>query len=331
MTNELKVGLAVLAAALILFFGIRFLSGQSAFGGGYDVVALFDDAQGLTRGSVVRMNGVQIGAVRDVQLSPDARHVLVTLGIDEGVEIPRGSTIGSRGISALGDVSVGITPPPGAGAGRPLVADDTLIARPTPDLYDLIAGESTSLTARADTALTQAISVFTTLDEVLATSTGDLRDVLAQLNFLTRAATRTLLNEQERISQTLGALGRAAQGAEQFSTDLSVLSTDLQDATGSFRDLAVENSDSLQVTITQLNTTLRSLDRSLASLEGLTTDLDTTLSKINSPEGSLGLLLDDPSLYYNANAAAASLQQVLQDLQNNPQRYTKDLKVVDIF
>ena len=61
----------------------------------------------------------------------------------------------------------------------------------------------------------------------------------------------------------------------------------------------------------------------------MTADLDSTL---NSPNGTLGLLLNDPSLYYNANAAAAALQQILQDLQADPGRYLKELDgVVRVF
>ena len=92
LTNEIKVGLAVLLSAVVIFFGVRFLSGQSLLGGGYDVVAVFDDAQGLTPGALVRLNGVRVGDVRAVELGPGARQVFVTMAIDDGVQIPRGST-----------------------------------------------------------------------------------------------------------------------------------------------------------------------------------------------------------------------------------------------
>ena len=106
MTNEIKVALAILLSAVAIFFGVRFLSGQSLFGGGYEVVAIFDDAQGLTPGALVRLNGVRVGDVRAVDLGPGARQVFVTMAIDGGVEIPRGSTIQTAGLSALGEVNV---------------------------------------------------------------------------------------------------------------------------------------------------------------------------------------------------------------------------------
>lgn len=339
MRNELKVGLAVLFAAVVLYFGVRFLQDQPLFGGGYRVVAVFDDAQGLSEGAFVRLNGVTIGNVSEVKLSPDAREVYVTMDIRGGIEIPRGVSIGTSGLSALGEVNVELTPPPGADAGRPLVAGDTVRAITTPDLFDLLAGESTGITARADSALVRALSVFTSLDQTLANSGDDVTAVLAQLRFLTTAATQTLLEERERISGTLGALERAALSAESLTNDYAVLgrelsvdlTEDLRATTRDIRQTVATNSDSLEATVTQLNATLRNVDRTLADLSAVSGELDTTFALVNSDSSSLGLLLRDPSLYYNANAAAASLQQLMQDIQRDPGRYAKELELVDIF
>ena len=339
MSNELKVGLAVIAAAVVTYFGVRFLQDQPIFGGSYPVVAVFEDAQGLTPGSIVRLNGVNVGGVSKVQLSPDAREVFVTMEIDGDVAIPRGVNVGTSGLSALGEVNVELTPPAGADAGRPLVAGDTLRAAPSIDLFDLLAGESTGLTVRADSALSRAVSVFTTLDQTLANSGDDITAVLAQLRFLTTAATQTLLTERERVGSTLSAFERAALGAEKLTNDLSALGTDLSTdvagdlraTTRQIRETVALNADSIEVTVNQLNTTLRGVDRTLEDLATLSANLDATLSQVNSDSSSLGLLLRDPSLYYNANAAAASLQQLLQDVQRDPGRYVKDLDLIRVF
>ena len=339
MSNELKVGLAVLLAAAVLYLGVRYLQDQPFFGGDYRVVAVFDDAQGLTSGSFVRLNGVTIGNVSDVRLSDDAREVLVTMGIRGGAIIPRGSRIGTSGLSALGEVNVEITPPEGADAGRPLAAGDTLRATPTPDIFDLIAGESTGITARADSALGRAVSVFTTLDETLANSGDDVVAVLGQLRFLTQTATQTLLTERERVGETLAAFQRAAGSAERLSSDLSALGTDLSNdvavdvraTTQTLRRTVEANSDSVEVTVANLNTTLRSADATLQQLEALSSQLNSALALVETDSSTLGLMLRDPSLYYNANAAAASLQQLLQDVQRDPGRYARELDLIRVF
>jgi phospholipid/cholesterol/gamma-HCH transport system substrate-binding protein len=339
MSNEIKVALAVLFSVIAVFAGTRFLSGKPLFGAGYEVVVVFEDAQGLTAGSAVRLNGVRVGEVAEVVLSPNAREIFVTLAINRDVQIPRGATVQTSGISALGEVNVEITPPRGADAGRPLVAGDTLRASSVPDLFDLIAGESNSITARADTALIGAVQTFTSLNALLSNTGDDLPAVLAQLRFLTTAATQTLLNERERIGRTLGSLEDAAANAGAVSNDVGnnvrdlsvVVGNDLVATSSTFRGLATANADSISTAVATLNATLRRTDARLAEMERITASLDQTLQQVNSPNGSLGLLLNDPSLYHNANAAAASLQQVLQDFQNDPGRYLKDLDLVRIF
>ncbi|MEM0962627.1 MAG: MlaD family protein [Bacteroidota bacterium] len=344
MTNEIKIGLAVLLSAVVLFVGVRFLAGQPLFGAGYEVVSVFEDAQGLTAGAIVRLNGVRVGDVQSVELGPNARSVLVTMAIDRDVSIPRGSTVQTSGLSALGEVNVEISPPQGAGAGRPLADGDTLQANNTPDIFDLIAGESNSLTARADTALAGAVNTFTTLDEILENSGGDIEAVLAQLRFLTQAGVTLIRDESARIDRTIASLEDAAANAGGSITqvgrnveDLSVVvGNDVVATSGTVRQLAETNADSVTAAVNNLSSTLRRADGQLealtaltAQLTQLTADLDSTL---NSPDGTMGLLLNDPSLYYNANAAAAALQQILQDLQQDPGRYLSEIEgLVKVF
>ena len=351
MTNEIKVALAVLLSAVAIFVGVRFLSGQPLFGAGYPVVAIFDDAQGLTPGAIVRLNGVRVGEVTDVALADNARNVVVRMSIDGEVEIPRGSIVQTSGLSALGEVNVEITPPLGAGAGRPLAAGDTLQASTTPDIFDLIAGESNSITARADTALIGAVNTFTTLDRILTNSGGDIEGILAQLRFLTQATTTLVTQEQGRIDRTLASLEAAAANASAVSdrvgrdvTDLSVVvGNDVVATSGTVRTLAEVNADSITAAVNNLSSALRRADAQLVALEGLTQNLATLSGNLNtlttgldstltSRDGTLGLLLTDPSLYENANAAAAALQQILQDLQADPGRYLGELDgVVKVF
>ena len=207
-----------------------------------------------------------------------------------------------------------------------------------------IAGESNSLTARADTALIGAVNTFTTLDEILQNSGGDIQAVLSQLRFLTQGATQLIIDERSRIDRTIGSLEAAAANASAVSDrvgrnveDLSItVGNDVVATSGTVRTLAETNADSVTAAVNNLSSALRRADGQLqqltaltATLTALTADLDSTL---NSPNGTMGLLLNDPTLYYNANAAAAALQQILQDLQADPGRYLGELDgVVKVF
>ncbi len=314
MSNELKVALAVLFSIAAIYGGIRFLSGQPLFGGGYEVVAQFGDAQGLAPGSIVRLNGVRIGDVSDVSLSHNARLVFVHMAIDPGIEIPRGSIVQTSGLSALGAVNIEITPPAGAEAGKPLVPGDTLVANEVPDLFDLLAGQSNSLTARADTALSGAASTFTS-----STASSRTRATTSRLSSRSSASSRRpprrSSSSSARRSRARSARSRAppttSTRPRRMSATTSAASrarsaTTCSRRAGRSARVAETNADSIAIVVNGLNTSLRRLDQNLATLNSLTANLDSTITGVREADGTVGLLIRDPSLYQNANAAAAS-------------------------
>ncbi|NNF59393.1 MAG: MCE family protein [Rhodothermaceae bacterium] len=324
MSNELKVGIAVLGAAIALFFGIRFLQGLPLLASSYEVVAVFDDAQGLLAGSGVRLSGVNVGTVRRVELADGGRHVYVTLALNNGTTIPRGSRIGTGGFAALGDVSVSISPPSGASVGRPLAEGDTIRAAGDGDLFSLLTDRAGPLAARTDTLLIAAVGALQGVETLINESGDDFDAAMAQLRFITTATTQMLLAERERIGTITASFQRAAESAERAAANAEFLTAD-------FAQRSPLLADSLTATIAGLNRTMAQIETSLAGLDDVTVQLDSTLALATSPESSLGLLLNDPSLYYNANAAAASLEQLLTAFENDPERFLREMRLVDIF
>lgn len=313
--HELLVGLAVLAAVAVAFFGIRFLTGAPLFGGGYPLVAVFDDAQGLMPGSMVRVAGVRVGRVERVRLGPDARRVIVEMEIRPDVAIPRGATVTTGGIAALGDVNVTITPgPPGA---PPLQPGDTLYAAPAADLLALLQADAPRLLAGVDTLLAGAAGAAARTDRLLADSEDDLRATLAALRATTTAADQLLRAERDRLRSTLAQLETASAGAARVASDLARFTE--------------ANTDTLAVTVARLNRTLAQVETSLAALEGTQARLDRTLDRLNDGEGTLSLLLNDPALYRNLNTALERLNGLLEDFQNDPARYLRELRLLRVF
>ena len=107
------IGLAVLAAAWFLF-----LSGSS-----YELHATVDNASQLVRGDQVKVGGVPVGSVSDLELEPDARARL-TLSIDDDSLTPlhRGTRLEIRavGLASIAGRYVSLTPGPN---NAPKIAD----------------------------------------------------------------------------------------------------------------------------------------------------------------------------------------------------------------
>ncbi len=73
------------------------------------------------------------------------------------------------------------------------------------------------------------------------------------------------------------------------------------------------------------------VDRSLEQLESTTTTLDSIVGKIDRGEGTVGLLINDPRLYHRMDSTVNSMNQLLVDLKENPVRYMRALRLVDLF
>jgi phospholipid/cholesterol/gamma-HCH transport system substrate-binding protein len=108
--GEIVLGAAVLAVAA----GFVVYAGQlTGFGGerdGYPLTASFRSAEGVTVGTDVRLAGVKIGTVTDVDLNPETYRAETTFTLDEGVRIPDDSAaiVASEGL--LGGNFVEISP-----------------------------------------------------------------------------------------------------------------------------------------------------------------------------------------------------------------------------
>lgn len=314
-SNEIKVGVAIVLTALILFFGIRFLAGLPFFGTGYQLYAVFDDTEGLASGNPVDVSGVQIGTVESVQLLPGARAALATLAITSDTDLPRGTSARIGGFSALGDVSVSLRPGP---TGNPALGDgDTLITRPSSDIVNMVQDNAERIFGNVDTLLIGASGTFKNVDDLLNRPDSDLRATLAALRQTAETTNRLIASQRQQIAATLASLQAATEGVSTLTTSANTF--------------ADENADSLAVTIQHLNRVLATADASLDSFAATSAELDAVLAKLNSGEGTLGMMLNDPTLYNNLNTAATNLNQLVADFQADPKRYLKDLRLVDVF
>jgi len=323
MTNELKVGLSVLAAVVVLFFGIRFLENTPLLGGTYELIVVFDNAGGLAPGSTVRISGVGVGSVRAVMLSDDTRQAYVLLKLQDDATIPRGSRVATGGLAALGDVTVEITPPTAASAGSPFADGDTLRATPVRDLFAMLSDESGPI-ARTDSLLTSATLVTRGMDELISDTRGDVAASAAQLRFITTATGQLIRAESGRLDGMMASLQRAALSAERAAADAEELAAD-------FSGRGPGVADSLEMAVYRLNATLAQVESSLIGFDRVSGQLEQTLAQLNSNNGTLGLLLNDPSLYRNADATMLSFQELLVDFRNDPARYLSEMRLVDVF
>jgi phospholipid/cholesterol/gamma-HCH transport system substrate-binding protein len=121
-----------------------------------------------------------------------------------------------------------------------------------------------------------------------------------------------------------GGLNLAAGNANLAATEFGSLARDLRVVTG-------ENRDSLARAVAGLNASLRRLDRSLGTVEGTASRLDTVLARVNNGRGTLGMLLNDSTLYIRLDTTLNRTNGLIEDFRRNPARYLRHLRLVDVF
>ena len=307
-SNELKVGAAIILAAVAAVLGVRFFQDLPLFGDSYPMYAEFEEAGGLVGGNPVRMRGVSVGTVGDVRLDQETQTVRVRLRLNEGVRIPQGSHAQVSGFSGLGGVHVAISP--GPRDNPPLPPESTLSSPPEGTVLERITEQGPILASKADSVLTNTNTTLAALSEQLQNPDSDLRQALA--------ATKNITGDLESVTDSEKETIRALiQNLESVSSELD--------------GFMARNSDSLDVTVQRLNQSLNRLNRSLASFEQTSATLDTIANKLNDGDGTAGRLLNDPGLYMKLDSAATRTNSLLRDFQEDPGRYLNDMTLVKVF
>ena len=306
-SNELKVGVAIIVSIVIFFLGSRFFEDIPLFKGTYDLYTEFDDARGMIPGNAVRISGVKVGSVQEVDLNPENNRVRIRMRLDSRFRVPEGAYTEITGIDALSVVQLSIHPGP---PGNPPLPEGALI--PSKTNGDVLS----SLTDRAPVLIDRVDSVLIGLDATLGETKGviapggDLRLMLASLKNSAASLEGLLREERGRLSRVLA---------------------NVDTLTGALSDLTGGGGDSLMAVTQNLNAVLNRIDQNLARLETATAGLDSIVGKIDRGEGTIGMLVNDPSLYHRLDSTVYSMNQLLIDLKKNPVRYMRALRLVDLF
>ena len=114
-------------------------------GGGMTVKAVFDDVADLVERNAVQIADVRVGTVTGIELTDDLQ-ALVTMELDEGLELPSEVAARLRKTNVLGERFVELVPDPNSGGS---LEDGAVITdtRLVPDLEDVVRTGSDLLAA----------------------------------------------------------------------------------------------------------------------------------------------------------------------------------------
>lgn len=100
---------------------------------------------------------------------------------------------------------------------------------------------------------------------------------------------------------------------------------------GNVNDLSSENKEKLTSLISNLESTSKEMETLSKGLNKTNTTLDEVLTKINNGTGTLGKLANDPSLYNNIDSLSANLNQLIKNINEDPGKYLKHMRLIEVF
>jgi phospholipid/cholesterol/gamma-HCH transport system substrate-binding protein len=295
ISNETKVGALTAIAITLLILGSNFLKGKSLSAKNIHYFAVFQNIQGLTSSNPVVINGKEVGKVQTTDGGKDMRNIVVDIRMKDDVNIPT-DAYAAISKSLLGNVQLEIML---GNSNSFLKSGDTIKTNTIPDpLLTNVGNAAQSL----DKLLASANGILDT------SAKGNIREILMNLNRITASLAITATSLQSMMNTQSGALAKTLNNANTFTEALnsnnekiSATMGNVQTATEKFARLDIEK------TLTLLNSTVN--------------ELKTTIAKVNSNNGTLGLMMNDTRLYNNLNATSNKLNLLLDDIRVHPKRY----------
>ena len=285
-SKEIQIALVAIVGVVVLYFGLQFLKGLTVFSTDNNYYVKFQDISGLSASSPVYANGYRVGVVENIVYDfSGGGDIVAVIGINNEMRMPQGTTADIVS-DLLGNIKL------------ELRLGDRAAGILSPG--DTIAGsQEQGAMAKAAEIIPQVQSLLPKLDSILVSVNALLADP---------------------------ALAHSLHNIEQITGGLTTASNDLSRLTASLNrqmPQMLENADGLLANTNHLTHNLSELD-----LAGTMQKVDLTLrnveqmtAKLNSNDGTLGLLMRDPGLYNNLNATMMHADSLMIDLKQHPKRY----------
>ncbi|WP_297973086.1 MlaD family protein [uncultured Bacteroides sp.] len=282
-TKEVRIGIAGIIALCILVYGINYLKGIHMFKPTNYFYVKFQNINGLTKSSPVFADGFRVGIVRDLYYDyTQPGKVIAEIDVEPELRIPKGSTA-ELASELMGGVKMNL-----------LLANNPRERYMTGDT--LQGNVNNGIMEQVATIMPQVEKMLPKLDSILASLNTLIGDP---------ALTNTLHSVQNTMA-SMEVTSRQLQG---------LMSKDIPQFTQKLNTIG-EN-------FAVMSDNLKKIDyaASFARIDSTLNNVKMLTDQLGRKDNTIGLLLNDPSLYNNLSATSANAASLLEDLKAHPKRY----------
>ncbi len=294
--KETKIGIAVVITIAFFIWGYNFLKGKNILSSSNHYYAVYEHIDGLEEASPVHLSGYKIGVVESIKFHENDRSkIVVRFSAKKDVKLPHNSNaviypetlIAGKAIKIIFSDSQNF-----------YQSGDTIPGILEKDLMSSLSEELLPIKNKIENLVVSMDSVLAIFDN---TRRDNLKKSLDNIHQISDELEGLVESEKVRLSNILANVesisGNLKNNNEQITTIL-------------------ENFSNISDSLNQANikSTLLNANKTLAEFSQIS-------AKINQGEGTIGMLLNNDSLYVNLNNLAADLDSLVIDLNENPKRY----------
>lgn len=295
--KELKIGLFVTVVLIVSFFLINYLRGEDIFNTEIEVSSRYGDVQGLVPSAPVYIKGFKAGKVSEVNYDSRTEDFEVICSVKKDFRIPKDSKMTIYSVDIMGGKGIRID----LGQSDQAVLDGGALA----PAFE--AGLMDGLAAGIGPLLAKVTS---TMDSLAVTVSG-VNKVLAYEN--QDHISRTLAH----LEKTMASVSKVAAGLDGRSDELDDFIVNLASLSDRFASIA-EKADTAMTNISSVTGSLSESD-----LQGVVSSLNELLENLNDPDGTIGKLFVDNSIYDSVDSLLSDIDDLVRKIQENPKQYLR--------
>ena len=296
-SKEFKIGLFAVVVLVVSYFLINYLRGEDIFDNEIEVCSSYANVEGLVASAPVYIKGYKAGKVTEVAYDSETGDFNVTCSVSKEFRIPADSKMTIYSVDIMGGKGVRID----LGSSE-VSAEDGAYLSPSFE-----AGLMGGLASGVAPLLAKVTS---TLDSLSVTVSG-VNSILSLENQSNIAGTlahlESLMANVENISSSVG--GKSDELAA-FIDNLSSVSSKLEGI--------AEKADTV---MTGVSSVVGSLSES--DIDGIISSFNLLLQNINDPEGTVGKLLVDKSVYDSVDGLLNDIDSLVRKIEENPKKYIR--------
>ncbi len=308
ISREVKIALVFVVTLALFIWGFNFLSGKDVFSKQRTYYAVYDQINGLDEANPIVVSGLKIGQVKRISFHPDFKGKILVefLVTNNDIEIPSNSVARLFSSDIMGSRAIEIR----LGNSTTMAqSGDTLSTELAATLGEEVSIQMLPIKQKFENVMLSLDSVLVIIQSIfnentrqnLMMSFESIKLTIQNLEHTTFTIDTLMTTQKYKLAAIIG-------NVESISANIKKNNDKITNI--------IENFSKISDTLAKANiaSTIDNANKAIGEFSSI-------VERINRGEGSLGMLVNNDSLYRNLESSSDQLNQLIEDIKLNPQRY----------